>query len=369
MDNDEGREANNSGSGADAPPPYPPGGPPPYAPGGPPSFNPVLPPSWPQKGFYPLDFNRIMEMTFSLVRFRYRTMLAASLIVLLPVAILFGASTLITAQENAEWVDAVGRFSRGDPFDVLASYPWGTLLLGLLVGAIVALGGFVATAAVSYIAAATFEGRAMTAGEAVRKALGRFSALTGAYLVTFLVSAGIIILGMVVAVPLFTMSSAGGQLTPGPVVFLGIVAIVAAFALIVFLTVRWSLLVPTTVTESTGATESLRRSWKLVSGSTWRVIGFLIVVGLTVGMVAFVLGMLITLATGAVSLSITQTATTVDPSRLALANFLTMLVAAALTPFSAVATLLLYFDLRWRAGEKVPTPGSAAAPSVPEQES
>ena len=331
-----------------------------------PSFPPAPPPETRPTGIYPLDLNRILEMTFSIVRFRWRVMLAVSFAVMLPVALIFGASAIMTADQNTQWFELVLQLTRGEPVDVVASFPWLSIAIGLVVGAIVAVGTWVAMAGVTHVAAETYAGRAIDAGAAVRRGLSRLPTLTGVYLLTLLVFAAIIAGGAFLASLLFAFSSAGGELTPGPMVFVGILVFVAALAALIFVNVRWSLVVPSTVVENAGVRDTLRTSWRLVAGSTWRVIGFLVVIGLLVGMIEFVLSVLISVAVGAASLSATQL-TQIDPVRLAIANFLAMLIAAALLPFSAVATLLMYFDLKWRSGGTVPSPG-LPAPSVPEQQ-
>ena len=332
----------------------------------PPGFSPIPGPEPRAGGVYPLDLNRILEMTFSIVRFRWRVMLAVSFAVMFPMSLIFGAAAILTADENAQWFEVILQVMRGRPVDVAASFPWGSIAIGLVVGAIVAIGTSVAMAAVTHVAAETYAGRTVDAVAALRKGLSRLPALTGAYLLTLAAFAAIIGLGAFFASFLFAANSLGGELTPGPAVFIGILVFVAALAALIFFSVRWSLIVPSTVVDGTGAVDTLRTSWRLVAGSTWRVLGFLIVIGLMVGMIEFVLSMIVSLAVGAANLSPTQL-TQVDPVRLGIANFLTLLIGAALLPFTAAASLLLYFDLKWRAGGSVPTPG-VPAPSVPEQQ-
>ena len=255
---------------------------------------------------------------------------------------------------------------RAQQADLAASFPWGAILVGMAVGAVVSVATWLASAAITYIASATYEGGSLEPRQAFRKALSRLPTLTALYLLTLLIIMGILILGAGAGAFLFAISSDAGRLSPGPAVFVGILVFVAAFAAIIFINVRWALAVPVTALESTGVLETLRVSWRLVAGSTWRVIGFLVVIGLTVGMVAFVLTLIVTIAVGAASLSVTQVQQ-IDPVRLGIANTLSLLIGTALLPFTAVATLLLYFDLKWRAGGAVPQPG-VPGPSVPEQQ-
>ncbi len=106
---------------------------------------------------------------------------------------------------------------------------------------------------------------------------------------------------------------------------------------------KLSLASPALVMEGVGVVESLRRSWALVRGSWWRVLGILIlsaiITSLLTTVVTIPITLLATLATG-FSESLVPTV---------LASGVATLVAGIVTlPFSAAVTGLLYIDLRMR---------------------
>src|SRR6187401_2958945 len=98
---------------------------------------------------YPLDLGRIFELTFSLFRFNWRTFVVASLLVMVPVSALLAVAGYLTANATADWYIqlqnlALGRTTTFPGTDTLV-----VLLFGLLIGAIAAIGSFVAEAAVT----------------------------------------------------------------------------------------------------------------------------------------------------------------------------------------------------------------------------
>jgi predicted RecA/RadA family phage recombinase len=82
------------------------------------------------------------------------------------------------------------------------------------------------------------------------------------------------------------LATAGAGSAGGPIAFLLVVLAVAVLAALGFLLTRWSLLAPAVVFEGLGPFSSLRRSWTLVRGATWRVLG----IGLLVTFAIAVLG-------------------------------------------------------------------------------
>ena len=185
--------------------------------------------------------------------------------------------------------------------------------------------------------------------------------LSAAYLITFLASLGIAIIGGLIATLLILATSSGGEITGGPGVFFALVIFVAAFAALVLLTIRWALVIPVIVVEGLGPVAALRRSWGLVSGSSWRVLGYLLVFGLLFGLVADCITFALTLIVNPASLTTRVLTVAPDPFRLAVVNFGGNIISAALMPFTAIGMMLLYMDLRFRKGEPVSQPGEAVA--------
>ncbi|MBI5106072.1 MAG: glycerophosphoryl diester phosphodiesterase membrane domain-containing protein [Solirubrobacterales bacterium] len=134
---------------------------------------------------------------------------------------------------------------------------------------------------------------------------------------------------------------------------IGIVLGLAAFVVPgIFLAVRWFVAAPAVVVEGRAPTDALRRSWDLVTGHGWWVLGVVIVVTLLAG----VLSLLVSLPFGAA-------ADAADSQAVALVG--TTLAEVVALPFTAIATTLAYFTLRARHGERAGE-GEGGAPPVEE---
>jgi membrane-anchored glycerophosphoryl diester phosphodiesterase (GDPDase) len=181
------------------------------------------------------------------------------------------------------------------------------------------------------------------------------SAVAGAYLITFLATFGVIAVGATLATLAFMMTSSNGRFVPGPGVFAWLLVFVATIAALLFVSVRWALTIPAIVVEGSGAMDALRRSWHLVSGSSWRVLGYVIAFSFVVGVIGALRTLplvIFSIATSAQSGSFVP-----NPTVTLVIAFITTLVGTVLAPLVSIAMLLLYFDLRFRAGEQIPQPG------------
>lgn len=328
---------------SDSPPPSPP---PPDS--GPFAFPPPPDPEWPafnapQAGFYPLDFDRIVRTGLSLFRFGWRTMIGAALI---PYAIAYAVLVPISASVSPQFNDWVARYQDAVENNLaLPPLPSGqTLGVLLLVGAalLTLLAGVIASAAIIHIGDAQFRGRRTTARAALGVALRRSLALIGQQLLLVLAMFGIILIGVVLS----AFFIAGGSAAA----FLGIVLIVASFAAVGFIAVRWLLGPQAVVVEEVGAVEGLSRSWRLVAGSGWRVLGYVIVFAVA----SFAATVFLT--------AIPQTILGFDPTRpldVALGTVLDGAATVLVAPLVPLLGLLLYYDLRFRKGEPTPQPGEA----------
>jgi hypothetical protein len=117
-----------------------------------------------------------------------------------------------------------------------------------------------------------------------------------------------------------------------------------SLALMVYCYVRFAVCSPALVIERLSPLASLRRSWRLVQGSWWRVLGILLLASVITNLLATVVTVPITgfalLVGGLQGGSTTATV---------LATGVATLIAGILTlPFSAAVTGLLYTDLRMR---------------------
>ena len=118
----------------------------------------------------------------------------------------------------------------------------------------------------------------------------------------------------------------------------------AGIAFLVFAYVRLAVSSPALVIEGSGPLASMRRSWRLVRGSWWRVLGILLLSAIITNLLTTVISLPITgVALVLSGLEGDFTVATV------IATGLATLVAGIVTmPFSAAVTGLLYTDLRMR---------------------
>lgn len=321
----------------------PPITPPPPPGSGPFAFPP--PPDQPRqygtpRGYYPLDFDSITRTSASIFRFAWPRLLGVALIPNLVVYALMVPLAAVASPKFNLWIAA---YQEALPSREIPALPEDLkvplLLLGLVAFASV-LVGLIVSAAVVEIGDSVFRGRPVSVRRALSFALRRAPAVIGGQLLLFLASFGVLLLGLVFGSILFI----GG----GAAAFLGLIVIVGAFAALMFLEVRWSLLVQTVMLEKVGAVDGLSRSWRLVAGSGWRVLGYIIFIAIVTGVLAAIFG------------AVPQAILRLDGATstgAAIGTVFDGLAATLLAPIAPLVTLLLYYDLRFKAKEPAPQPG------------
>jgi hypothetical protein len=294
------------------------------------------------RGYYPLDLDAILRGSASLFRFAWRTMLGAALI---PYVIAYALMVPIAGAVSPVLNDWIARYQATLPNGTPPPFPNGLQPWLLLLGAaalVTLLAGVIASGAIIHVADSVFRGRPTSISSALGVALRRAPSLVGAQLLVVLAAYGALLLGTVFGAVIM----AGG----GIAVFLGLVVIVGAFAATMFLVVRWTLVAQAVIVEGLGPVDGLSRSWRLVAGSGWRALGYVLAVGL--------IGMLFGFALTAEPQSILG----LTPTRsadVAIATVMDGFAALLFTPVTPLVMLLLYYDLRFRASEPAPQPGEA----------
>ena len=162
-----------------------------------------------------------------------------------------------------------------------------------------------------------------------------------------LATLGVMLVGVIAGVLLIVANFSNGALQPGPLVFLGIVVIVATLAVLIFVSIRLAFVVPAIVIEGETAVASLGRSWRLVSGSALRVLGYAITFGLLVGVISLIFTAVVELVVGS-GIVIVGDQLAFDPVRYVISGLLAALITIALTPIATIALTLLYYDVRFR---------------------
>ena len=191
-------------------------------------------------------------------------------------------------------------------------------------------------------------GRRPSVGQVWARARSRVVALIGLSLLTGLLT----LLGMVVLVgPGLALLAVSG---PAAAIALALGA-PAAVVLAALLYVRLAFAAPALLLENLSIAGSMRRSWRLVSGSWWRVLGVLLLTGIIASIVGALLqtpfSILGTVIAAVVAPSAAGTTAQVTPALLvttAAGNLGSIVASTVTAPFSAAVTALLYIDLRMR---------------------
>ena len=153
----------------------------------------------------------------------------------------------------------------------------------------------------------------------------------------------------------------------GIVSFVALLAIVAVVFVTLFLVIRFIFALEVLVLENDHAVPSLRRSYSLVAGSMLRVIGYAIVFGLILGLIDLVVSFVAVFIGLIVSPSDVGTLTTpaANLGSTFVQSLITNLLAAVYAPIMSIGFVLLYYDTRFRRGEKVPGPGGVVYEAQP----
>ncbi|MGJ6966342.1 hypothetical protein ACSDR0_30975 [Streptosporangium sp. G11] len=277
-------------SGAPGPPPQgPPQGPgqphgqapyqPPYQQGpyGPPPYGARVPPPAMRPGIIPLrplGLGDILDGAIKLMRSNPKSVLGLSAIAAalgaIPLAIgqAIMLNSLTPILENPGATPPEGSFLT-QYGGTLLSYAVQFVAVTLLTGVLTRILG-----------RAVFGGK-MTAGEAWTLTRGRVPTLFGLVVVNLV----ILFVPMALVVGLFlALGAAGAEVAV--VAIVGVVAVLAYVVYAFFVTTRLVLAPAAAVLERRGVTDSLRRSWHLVSGGFWRTLGIVLLTQI----IAFLIG-------------------------------------------------------------------------------
>ncbi|MEV1201567.1 glycerophosphoryl diester phosphodiesterase membrane domain-containing protein [Microbispora rosea] len=196
---------------------------------------------------------------------------------------------------------------------------------------------------------AVFGGR-ITVGEAWRLARSRVLALFGLVLLQAL----ILLLPLLALVAVFVIMVAAGAFdsmdgaAAGLGVLVGLLFFLAYIPYLLFFYTRLSLSAPAIVLEGRGVTDAMSRSWRLVKGDSWRVLGILLLTAILAAIISGVLAIPFTF--GGSLLGMLNSGSAGGTVIAALLLAVGQVIASMITyPFQAGVTGLLYADRRMRA--------------------
>lgn len=247
------------------------------------------------RGFAPKGIGDILSTAFDLYKRNAAQLLIIAAVVVVPLTLIQAWLTDILTDDVVGSIvvnETTGEVTVTDGGSDFGQAIIASILLGLISAAIWML----LTGALTRGAAGALVGRPIDVGGSYRAALARLGGLIGlSLLVALIVGIGFVLLFI-----------------PGLI-------------MLVFL----SMAVPAFIIERRGVTDSMSRSWNLVSGSWWHVFGAIVVAAILSGIVSGIIG-----ALGGDSL---------------IGAWITSAIASILTaPFYALVSVVLYVDLRSR---------------------
>jgi len=301
-----------------------------------------------------LSLADLLEATIRLYRRAPLPLLLISAVVQVPAGFVSGVLGATSQEAFLRLGTAAPRDISAADVQALLGLTLGFLALAIVVG----VASYLSGAATMHAAATMLTGDRAS----VRGAYGAVLRKLGALLGSLLLSAGALIalaLGLVIILVLVALILGPTQAgIGGPAAFATIVLLVAFVVGIVFLSVRWAVSVPAIMIEGRGPAEGLGRSWRLVTGSTWRVLGIMLVFSIALGLLLTLAQQLVlTLPLG--DLSSLTSGTVLYGAAIAITSTL----AAPILP---IMVTLLFLDLRFRSdGVKEIFPGGSTAATGP----
>lgn len=294
----------------------------------------------------PLGLGDILDGTIKLVRSNPKAVLGLS-----AVAALLGALPIAIGQVFA--FDSM----RGLLDDPASADP--ADLSGMYGGFIAQYGGAIVSAAVSFVVVTLLTGVLMrilgravfggkiSAGEAWQLTKGRVPALFGVVgLMAVIMLVPLAVIALLIVAIIATGTGDDSPAAAGGVIVISVLLLILYFGYLLYFRTRFALAAPAVVLEGKGPIEALRRSWNLVTGDFWRVLGILLLTSLLVGLVATILEVPFTIAGTLFGLLGKSPGTAVAAAvLLAVGGTLGALITY---PFEAGVAGLLYADRRMR---------------------
>ena len=250
-------------------------------------------------GVRPMSVGELIDGAFQVMKRRFATLVTISAVIVVPFGML---SMLVSLSAQADVTTATNTDQFGNPTVDFGDFR--TFFVGVVLVLII---GFVtqtiAAGAITHVVASDYLGSDVETKGAIRVGLARWGAL--------LVSGLLLVLGVIGGLILC--------LIPG-----------------LFLAVAWTVNTPALIVERIGPAQALGRSLALVKPRWWPTFGFVILLSLMTGIASAMMSVPVGLIWSEGSANVVA------------AGVVDILTRLVITPFTAAATVLLYFDLRVR---------------------
>lgn len=290
--------------------------------------------------FHARSLGELLDSAFSLYRRNVLLIVSISAVVQVPAAMLtFTVYQLTGYAARADALQRLSQAMRGanpDRLNQLLGSSLATLIPLLIIGGAVALVQWLvieplATAAMTGAVSDLYLDRHPSLWSAYRTVLRRLPAVLG--VTALLLLAGI----AAVAAGVTLVTLLGLALGPAGAV-LGVILVPALVILAAIAFTRLTFAMPAVIIERCTAVEGLRRSWRLVRGSTSRIFGILLLVTIITTIIA-------TLLTGLLQVG-TQFGDAA--TRLVLQQLAGLVATVLVQPVTLIVVVLLYYDQRIR---------------------
>jgi hypothetical protein len=277
--------------------------------------------------FRALSLSELLDEAFRIYRRYFQVMVGIAVLLLLPTLL----TTLVSGSYRVNLASAFTNLARDgysqQAFQRLQDQQAQVNQLWSLLGGLLTLILLPFTVGALYrVVADAVLGRPLSIGSVLRETLARYWALLGVVILTGLaLIAAVVVIAILIAV-----------LPP-----VGVILLLAAIPLAVFVGIRWTVSLPALLVEGIGPVMALSRSWYLVGGSWWRVVGILLLAALMRSVIGVAIGGVLGGIAGLVP-------GIGEDVRLALVTAATTLTGALISPIFPLVITLIYFDLRVR---------------------
>jgi MFS family permease len=286
----------------------------------------------------PLALGEIFDGGFQAIRSNPRTMMGLSAVVL---AIVIALSAVPEAALMRELGSALAQAPRS--FEDFLNSVNAQIEVGAVGMLMTVIAVQIVTAMLVLAVSTAVLGHRVSPGQAWKRVRPRILAVLGLSLVQTLAMVGALLLP---AVPGVLLAVAGASV---PGIILAMAGGIGGVVLVVFLATRWAFTAPTLLLEEQGVFAAMKRSFRLVKGDFWRVLGITLLAQLLVG----IGGALIQMPFSLVSLAFQDSDRMYQDfwpnlGQLFVQGIGQVAAGAVFYPFAAAVTTLLYIDVRMR---------------------